>query len=377
MSTNNKVFQVLVAPAIIATLAAKDSTLDALQVGQLGVFDSGTNLAIDETSVIPKGIYLAVKNSADQIDFSAGQEIQVSQIRSMTYKAYQAYVPFKAEIAGNFAKNLKVNTDYVLRLEVKSTEILQRQGTVQFTIPFVVSVGAVVDVSKFLKDFKTQISASNSDLFSIKIVDASNAELDLSSYSGDGTGVKFAITGSRPLTASINDINTRFQNIRQATVGAAFTEGYLESGATFTVTQAGSPEEGSGYNVKQREYQAGGWNGRPGIYRQGIVTGLALPGFEYRAKENGKYNSLQLHYANHSNAGWGDYWNDIQTFVEIDSEGTNAAATVTALTKVLNRIADRSSNYLLDIDGVTGIDTLESGDVGEITQDDLDLKVDV
>ena len=59
MSTNNKVFQVLVAKADSAILAA-GNTVDDLAVGQIGIFDAETNLSIDKTATNKKNFYLEV-----------------------------------------------------------------------------------------------------------------------------------------------------------------------------------------------------------------------------------------------------------------------------------------------------------------------------
>ena len=61
MSTNNKVFQVLVTKGNAAPLA-KNLTLDSLQPGQIGVFNASTNLSIDATSPAVKNFYIADKN---------------------------------------------------------------------------------------------------------------------------------------------------------------------------------------------------------------------------------------------------------------------------------------------------------------------------
>lgn len=347
MSTNNKVFQVLVVPGTVAALAAAGTTLDALAVGALGIFDAKTNLAINPNgSAIPERFYFGVKNADGSIDMSAGQEIQAKGINGIAYKPYQAYTPFEAEINGEFLTRLKPNSYYTLRLEVKSNEILQRQGTVQYTQAIVVETGDEVDVPAFLKDLKAQLDASFStnEMFTFTIVDsADDSEVDVDTYSGDGTGIIFKVEGKPTFVNQFYDINTRFQNIRQTKVEVAFVDGYTDAGAKYEVTNEGKPEEGSGYNLRQREYFAGGWNGRPGIYRQSSVTGLALPGFVYRAKDGGKYHTYDIAYANHSNAGWGDYWNDIATTIAVDSEGAQGAATVTALTAFFNALIAKYS----------------------------------
>ena len=56
MSTNNKVFQVLVTKGNASALTA-GGTLDSLASGQIGVFDANTNLAIDGTGTVKDFLY--------------------------------------------------------------------------------------------------------------------------------------------------------------------------------------------------------------------------------------------------------------------------------------------------------------------------------
>ena len=48
--------------------------------------------------------------------------------------------------------------------------------------------------------------------------------------------------------------------------------------------------------LNKKEYHAGGWNGRPGIYRALTATGLAADGYLYFADDTKKYNQIQLVY---------------------------------------------------------------------------------
>ena len=77
MSTNNKVFQVLVTKGDKA-LAVAGTKVDVLEDGQLGIFDAKTNLAVSVTPV--NKFYLAVGvtdgDGVDDMLASAGQEIQ-------------------------------------------------------------------------------------------------------------------------------------------------------------------------------------------------------------------------------------------------------------------------------------------------------------
>ena len=74
-------------------------------------------------------------------------------------------------------------------------------------------------------------------------------------------------------------------------------------------------EQGSGYDVLQREYAASGWNGKPGPYKVSELTGTASvnPGFRYLANANVKYNRINLSYDQSSLGGWQNYLNNLAT----------------------------------------------------------------
>ena len=56
-------------------------------------------------------------------------------------------------------------------------------------------------------------------------------------------------------------INTMYYNPRQTVVIPSLIEGFNCTGK-ITITQTALDEEGNGYDIKQKEYHAGGWNGR-------------------------------------------------------------------------------------------------------------------
>ena len=111
---------------------------------------------------------------------------------------------------------------------------------------------------------------------------------------------------------------------------ASLVEGFNCNGKV-TVTQTAVDEEGHGYDIKQKEYHAAGWNGKPGVYRASTALGLAMPGFKYFADETKKYDQFNLVYDFFSTAGWKEYLNNLMTVVAIpegDTTTRNAFATV-------------------------------------------------
>ena len=424
MSTNNKVFQVLVTKGNKA-LVAKDATLDAITDGQLGIFNAETNLAIDNTNAGVKDFYIAVgvdsngDGTVDAVNFSAGQAVQKANIRDYTYKPHTAARPMVVEIT-NF--NAKPDTDYAVKFEFRNMQVYMRQGYNAFaktyavrTIPNEAGTGDTVElVTKLMEAFNmdntgmfkaepisggalltvstaptvaanitvslgdvditvavlatdtaaqaatkiaaainaatttdakavassttvqisnvaigTEITVDEGTTNAVVDVTAGNTVIDLTTISDDVVpGIR--ITTNPIAINQFCSVNTTYYNPRQTVVIPSLVEGFNYNG-TVTVTQTAVNEEGNGYDVKQKEYQAGGWNNRPGIYRASTAIGLAMPGFKYFADETKKYDQFQLVYDFFSTAGWKEYLNNLMTVVaipEADTTTRNAFATV-------------------------------------------------
>ena len=103
----------------------------------------------------------------------------------------------------------------------------------------------------------------------------------------------------------------------------------FSAAATFTTVQDISYESGAGYDVKQMEYEAGGWNARPGTYR--IFEDGMGKGIEYFADATGKYNIFQLSYDQASIAGWMEHKNNLRTVIAIPTADTTARDGIVAV----------------------------------------------
>lgn len=420
MSTNNKVFQVLVTKGDKA-LAVAGTKVDALTDGQLGIFDANTNLAV----VTPvKEFYLAVgvdtdgDGTIDNIVTSAGQVIQSENVRDITSQEYTAPTPMEFEITDY--DTVLPDTDYSVKLEFRNAQIYARQGYNQFAKTFSVRTSCVeadatpakltdllieafeADESGMFKaeaitggatlEVTTAPSAAEDITVSIgevdvtvavgasdtaaqaatKIATAINAESTLDvTAEADGafvyisnasfgtvvevdegtTAAVVAVSGDsvvinledlvdgvnpgiRITTNSIAvnrfcDVNTMYYNPRQTVIIPSLIDSFNGTGV-ITITQNGIPEQGAGYDIKQKEYHAGGWNGKPGIYRDSSAIGLAMPGFEYLADSSAKYDQIHLVYDQFSTAGWGEYLNNLMTTIAVPTGGTVTLAALTA-----------------------------------------------
>ncbi len=356
MSINNDVNQVLVTKDN-QELVASGGTLDSILPGQLGVFDADTNLAINATNN-SRNIYLAVGVNraggavSDDINKSAGQLIQLSKLRFLNFRPHTPGAAMVIEIAGYTGAS---DTDYAIRLEFRNQEIYRRIGYNQFTHTYSIKLPCQECVSCGEVDANLitslMVEAMNADDKGLIVAEAIAKEAITAAT--HGTSVDYAIgdviseadlaaisvfnaaqpdssthlaTGIRVTTnpTAVNSycaINLKYYWPRQTNVLASLVEGFDCSG-TVTVVNETVFEEGSGYDLKELEYKAGGWNGKSGPYRKSSVYGLASNDIEYFADAAVKYDKFALTYDQESVAGWADNRNHLATIVGIPAVDT-------------------------------------------------------
>lgn len=427
MPTTNPVSQILVTAGNQAPLAA-GSRVTALNNGQIGIFNLHTGLSVDgSVPADAKDIFLAVginrttggTDDAEDIQKSAGQCIQVRNMRALTFRGYapaqekiievtgfrtladtaygirieyrnqSSYLlhgfngnsrtynsqaaasddPLSLYVsAGDVARQLinEINSD-PRNLVIASGFAYQITGTVN-TAP---TADGTATISVGDETFDVDIlDADTVDIVAAKIADAINADTE-SAYSASsvaaavyvfpkisaetgsntdtiavaaagGTGITMnAITAAN---ANISDLDAYIEANPDAAIGIRITgvakarssnndinQGYAKTGTDFLVSLpygfegSGNVEtvqelkypEGNGHDLKWFEYVAGGWDGKPGPYRQSALTGLARQGFEYFIAPGSNYHQLILAYDLEANAGWHEYKNNLQTLIAI------------------------------------------------------------
>ena len=362
MSTNNKVFQILVTKSNRALLAA-GGAVSGLAEGQIGIFDADTNLAVDATSMgsyIPKNFYIGVGLAGGEVAFSAGQLIQKSLVRNVNLQKPVTAVSQVLHIDNYFAEN---GLEYAIKLEFRNMEIYTRQGTNQFTKTFTATtsedtaVDPVHDVA--WKLFEAMMIGADG-LFTVNLLDPSDSDaviadaiadkadyytwsnLETTPGTRDHVGVipTFKIT---PVDLAINaylGINPTYKYPRTTVIIPSFPAGF---NGDEVVTEATAPKavQGIGYDIQQKEYKAGGFNGKPGPYR--TSTSLGFPYAEladaFHAVAGTSY--IQIHIVNdfYSTAGWGEYINNCQTTIAVP---TGETTTTTPLLAALNLLLDAS-----------------------------------
>lgn len=142
MATTNPVFKVLV-PTGNQALLTIGQKVDALAVGQLGIFNWHTGLSVDGT--VPadaRDVFFAVgKNltgagagaTLEDVERSAGQMVQVRNAKSWTVKATVDEVAKVVNVTGFTAK---CETNYILKIEFRNQKSYGINGYNQFTKSF-------------------------------------------------------------------------------------------------------------------------------------------------------------------------------------------------------------------------------------------------
>lgn len=301
MSRDN-VKRVLVTSGNKPALAA-GGKIDALALGQIGVFDAATNLAIDASST-PKDFYLAVgidgngEGAMNDIKESAGQYIQSANLRSYTFRPHTASRPMIKTVTGIDAP--EVGKDYAIKVEIRNEKIYRNTGHNQFS--FTYSVVADTTVAADLAQ---------------KFVDSINANDDNTFVSATLSGANIVLT-SKSLAANPSaNVNIKYYNSRESVIIVSLTEGFA-SGATVEDTQDVVFEEGSGTQIRQLEYHE---TGLASPYVVSDVTAIArtLP---YTAVAGTKYDQFNLEYDFFSVGGWLEYLNNLQTTIAVPEPDT-------------------------------------------------------
>jgi hypothetical protein len=160
-----------------------------------------------------------------------------------------------------------------------------------------------------------------------------------------GVSVGLRITGVPQLRPSFNgDINIKYYKNGTDFIVTP-VEGFACNGTVTEVTLL-QYNEGNGYDLKQEEYVAGGWNGKPGPYRQSDITGLARQGFESFVNVGSNYNIIALAYDQESVGGWLEYKNNLETTIAIPCADTT---TLTGLVTMLDAIFTQSQPMSNDV----------------------------
>lgn len=344
MNTTGKVFNLLVAGEG-TSLLGKDKTVDDLSEGQIGVFNANTNVSLDATNVGDvRDIYFAVKNK-DRVRFSAGQHIQTPLIIAMTQ---QVAMEGQNHVVDILDYNAECETDYAVKIEFRSGLINQRMGYTPYTKTYAVKTGCCdpcetddcISGNKY-ELTKLLIDAINADtdgfVTAIGIVkNEGNYEplVDISEAEAEGFDVGIRLVFINHNFEQFHNQNINLNYVPSATMrGIVSLAGGFGCSGKVATFQEPLPKLGSGYDLRRLEYFAKGWENGP--YRTNVVTGLAKA-VQYNIDESKDYTVYAIVHNHYSEAGWGEYSNELATLFAIPK----GDALNTTLLALLNKIGE-------------------------------------
>ena len=365
MSRNNDVFKVLVSKGNLGLLAA-GSKPTALAVGQIGFFDSNTGLSVTSGTNV-RNFYLGVgldidgDTVLDNVAKSSGSGIQSKNIRYASVRPYNPGRPQIVKLAGYLAEGA---TEYGIKLELRNQEIYRSQGYNQFTETYITKTPDAgtcstlcpsSDANLVTKDLKFQINSSATKLVTAEAIARQTIPITVPGFPvlrAAGTVLTdvevdalIAFNKTQTVTSAylytdlqITTVTQAIRNYcsvnlmyfypRETVVIASPIIGFQNNG-TLTTVQTPIFEEGSGYDIKQLEYEAFGWVDGP--YRLSTLNGVA-DDVNYNAAKSEKYTQYALTYDEMSEGGWEQFYNNEATIVAIPNGDTvTAAAFATAL----------------------------------------------
>jgi hypothetical protein len=161
-----------------------------------------------------------------------------------------------------------------------------------------------------------------------------------------------------------NGVNLRFYKFHQTVLVVSLISGFTAAAIT---AQEPREEEGSGTNIRQKEYQAAAWNGA-GPYRVSETTGTAIDKVEFFADGAGVYDQFTLQYDVLGEAGWGRYEHPCSTIIAVPGADTVTRNSVAAFIDAV--IGAYGFEALADDASASNVGpTVVEGDISAVTGD--------
>ncbi len=318
---NNPIFQVLVATN--AALLAVNKRPHELAVGQLGIFNVDTGLSV--TAALPAnfklGLGVGTGGTLSDVRFSAGEHIKKALINTV-YSKHPETAADQVYTLDLTSFTPKFDTDYTVRINFMSGQTLQIHGFDHPSKSFVVHTPCVgdctgdMDLGDFIDLVVAEVNADPEGL-----VVAANVT---------DTSITFTVK-AEPFVSVVGGINPRYSFLRQFTCTFAFTGGFDAGGYTGTNVPAVFAQ-GLGYDLAIAEAIAGGWNGKPGIYRLSELNDVFFGTTEINAVATKKYWTMRINHGYPSNSGGMlNYVNAMETVIAIEDLFANKVTFMDAL----------------------------------------------
>lgn len=329
MSRQGNVFQVLVPTAFAA--AAAPPALASLPVGTLGMYSYPDNTPLDPATVAvgtPYYFAVGINNLKGQRDInkSAGTHINPKTTVDVNKQVYVAPVQM---VTNNTLQVIQCGNEIGVKIEIRNQEAYRVNGYNQVVKNYLVPTSECTDCDATCEDVNcaavltSLVNLINSDPDGI-VTASQTPPTDCNGTTLDG---KLILTVNAQALETFCSINLNYFSPRQTEIIVTPIDGF----APTVIATAMVYEQGSGYDVQQLEYEAGGWNGKPGPYRT-YADGLTRNGFQYFAVVGTQYSIVNISYDQKSISGWREDVAFERTIIA--SNDTIASAVLTAVKRI-------------------------------------------
>lgn len=343
---NNDVFKVLIPTTVDSVLANNAKTINDLAIGQLGIFEAHTSKSISAADAGKDDFRLIVAedldndNVVDRLERQAGQFIQIKNLKSISIQGYRNPKPqieiLNPQITSAGTIDGIYDEEYGIRIAFLNPKITRLGGKNEFAKYFSYTGGLITKCNNaftvhakriaIMQELVSLINADPDGLVKAELVTVDGffgAEVytaltitDICAYLALETNsdkLRIRLTTVPLAIKTFLGINAGYYKDRETTIQVFYKESFLTT-STVTTLQEVQFEQGSGYDVYEREYQAEGWE--TSSYRTHSVTGLPRDMKTYSSVST-KYNLISLEYTFDSEAAWGSYNHNLATEIAV------------------------------------------------------------
>lgn len=358
---NNDVFKVLIPTSSRDSILANNAnTIEDLGIGQIGIFEAHTSKSIRAADAGKDDFRLIVAadldndNVVDRLERQAGQYIQIKNLKSISIQGYRNPKPqieiLNPQITSTGITDGIYDEEYGIRIAFLNPKITRLGGKNEFAKYFSYTGGLITKCNNafsvhakriaIMQELVSLINADPDGLVKAELVTVDGVFgnevytaltiADICAYLATETNsdkLRIRLTTVPLAIKTFLGINTGYYKDRETTIQVFYKESFLTT-STITTLQEVQFEQGSGYDVYEREYQAEGWE--TSSYRTSSVTGLPRDMKTYSSVST-KYNLISLEYTFDSEAAWGSYNHNLATEIAVPITLDDTWASLVAL----------------------------------------------
>lgn len=344
--------------AVVDFLNEAGKTLDDLAAKTketFAVFDRSTNLSVKlDTFDATHYCYIAYADGKGKLKFLGDPYLELTEIESITKLPYKKATKQKIKFT-DF--EFLCGKEYVLKLEFRSTQIMNMQGYNTFTKTYQAlgeccnscTTCNISDPNKLAVGLFEALVIDRDALFDVKLVERGATDADIAT----GTNVQERVDKAKafvktnanaanpaaptkfldlvielkeyPKITSSSPLNALYQKGRNIwCLPSLIRENHVCNWAKVDDgMSAMTGEQGSGYDVRQLEYLSTGWQLNPSPYKMG--ADLPINGIELIADPDAFYTQIVLDCNIMSAVNWHDAKNGMRIIIALKQASAAAA----------------------------------------------------